>query len=399
MRLVSALLLSTVALAQWPQWRGPQRDGSVAPAPVKWPAHLKPLWKTAVGNGYSSPVLDGRQLYVHTRRADDEVVSQIDAASGKILWQKAYPAPFKQNQYAMQQPKGPFSTPLVHAGRLYTYGVSGALSCWNIKDGALVWRREWPGDTSKLFTGTAMSPIIEGGLLIVHVGDDRGGSVLALDPATGRERWEWKGDGPGYASPVAGTFGGLRQIVTITDRSVIALEAASGKLLWSLSWKDEWNENIPTPLIVRDTVVLSGVRKPTTAVRPRLSDGKWTAEEVWRNADVSMYMSSPVLDGGRVCGLSAKQKGQFFCLDGATGKTVWTTAGRTAEQAALLSAGNFLLLLTNDGILTVARKHAPAMEQVVRYKVAESATFSHPVVTATRVFVKDADTLHAWSVE
>jgi outer membrane protein assembly factor BamB len=112
-----------------------------------------------------------------------------------------------------------------------------------------------------------------------------------------------------------------------------------------------------------------------------------------------MYMSSPVVDGSRVCGLSAKQKGQFFCLDATSGKPVWTTSGRMAEQAALVSAGNFLLLLTNDGNLTVARKQSPELQQVARYKVAESATFSHPVITATRVFVKDSDSLHAWSVE
>jgi outer membrane protein assembly factor BamB len=187
--------------------------------------------------------------------------------------------------------------------------------------------------------------------------------------------------------------------VTLTDRSVIALDPGSGKLLWSLPWKDEWNENIPTPLVVRDTIILSGVRKPTIAVRPRLDGGKWVPEEVWRNAAVSMYMSSPVLDGGRVCGLSAKQKGQWVCLDAASGKAVWMSEGRRAEQASLASAGNFLVLLASDGQLTVIRKQAPAFEPVAQYKVADSPTFSHAIVTRDRVFIKDADSLSAWGLD
>ena len=107
--------------------------------------------------------------------------------------------------------------------------MTGILSAWRVADGTLAWRKDFSTsvDTSKLFCGTAMSPLIEGGRSIVQVGSDvHGGRVMALDPATGAERWTWR-PGPGYASPIAFTRGGVRQIVTLTNQSIVGLDAKS----------------------------------------------------------------------------------------------------------------------------------------------------------------------------
>ena len=147
--------------------------------------------------------------------------------------------------------KGPNSTPLVAGSRLFTLGVTGILTAWNIADGTIAWRQDYSSsiDTSKLFCGTAMSPMLEGGSLIVQVGSDvHGGRVLALDPATGKERWAWKGLGPGYASPLAVTIGGVRQIITLTNGSIVGIDAANGASLWSIPFQDDWHENIVSPL-------------------------------------------------------------------------------------------------------------------------------------------------------
>jgi outer membrane protein assembly factor BamB len=159
-------------------------------------------WRTDVGEGYSSPVVAGGRVFVHSRRDPEDVVSAIDLASGKVAWQQKY-ATFNKNQYAVQMAKGPHATPLVLGNRIITLGAMGVLSAWNTQTGTLLWRKDFSTDvdTSKLFTGTAASPLAEGGSVIVQVGSDvHGGRVMALDPQSGAERWTWRGKRPGYAS-------------------------------------------------------------------------------------------------------------------------------------------------------------------------------------------------------
>jgi outer membrane protein assembly factor BamB len=345
-------------------------------------------------------VVAGGAIYVHTREGAEEFATRLDAATGKIAWRVKYAAPFEKNQYALQMSKGPHSTPLVAGGRLYTLGATSILSCFDIRDGRVLWRKDFSRqvDTSKLFTGAAMSPVLESGLVMVHIGDDRGGAMTAFDAATGQEKWSLKGDGPGYASPIVIELEGKRQLVTLTDRSIISVDVASGKLLWTLPYKDEWIENIVSPVGYRDTIIFSGVRKPTTAVRVKRTEDRWSADVVWVNNDVSMYMSSPVLDGDYLYGFSAKKKGQFVCLDARTGKTVWATQGREGINASVTAAGDALLILTEAGDLIVARKSTKGFEQLSRYTVAESATYPHPVVLNHQILVKDQNSLTLWQV-
>jgi outer membrane protein assembly factor BamB len=216
--LCGVLSSTTLAVGQeWNQWRGPARDGSVTAAstPNAWPTAWRRLWRTDVGEGYSSPVVAGGRVFVHGRRDPEELVSAIDIASGKVQWQQKYATPFNKNQYAVQMAKGPHATPLVVGNRVITLGAMGVLSAWNTQTGALLWRKDFSADvdTSKLFTGTAASPLAEGGSVIVQVGSDvHGGRVIALDPQTGAERRTWRRNGAGYASPGAFPIGGVRQI-------------------------------------------------------------------------------------------------------------------------------------------------------------------------------------------
>lgn len=397
--LAGAALVVFAAVAQdWPQWRGPARDGVVQGfvAPAAWPKTLQLAWKTPVGGGYSSPVVAGPTAYVHTRQGEEEVVLGLDLETGKIRWRGGYPAPFDKNKYAMAHPKGPHSTPVISGGLLCTLGITAVLSCFDAATGALQWRKDFSPrvDTSRLFTGTAMSPVVDGGRLIAHVGDDRRGELVALDLATGAERWRWQGDGPGYASPLVVELGGVRQVVTLSNKAVFGIAADSGKLLWRFPFPDEWNENIVTPILFEGTLIVSGVRKPAQALR--VAGG--TAQSVWQNADIALYMNTPVLDGGRLFGLSTKRKGQFFCLDARTGATLWSSVGRAAENAAVVSAGPFLLWLTSDAELMVTAKNAARFEPLARYKVADSPTWAHPVVVGRRILIKDAASLALWRV-
>lgn len=392
------------SLAQdWMQWRGPNRDGTLngLVAPKAWPKELKPVWKTPIGSGYSSPVTAQGRAYVHVRQGEQEVVSCLDLTTGKIFWSTSYPALFTNNQYATSMDKGPRATPIFYAGKLYTLGATTILSCFDAKTGELKWRKDYSAKTdfSKLFTGAGMSPMIEDGNLIVHVGDDRKGWLIAFDAETGKEKWTHEGDGPGYASPIVIELEGTRQIVTLTDKSAIGVEASSGKLLWSMPFPDEWIENIVTPVIYKKMLILSGVRKSTMAIRVIKNGDNWTTEKVWENKDLPMYMSSPVLNDKYLFGFSNRRSGQFFCLDANTGTALWQTDGREGKNAALLTAGDLLFLLTDEGKLTIAKNNPKAFEPVAQYSVGESSTWAHPIFFGKNILIKDNSSLALLSFE
>jgi outer membrane protein assembly factor BamB len=319
-----------------------------------------------VGEGFSSPVVSNGRVFVHSRRDPEEIVTAIYLTTGKVAWQQRYVSEFKKNQYATQMAKGPNSTPIVVGSRLITLGVTGILTAWNIRDGSVAWRNDYSAsiDTSKLFCGTSMSPMIQNGSLIVHVGSDvHGGRVRAPDPATGKERWSSKGLGPGYASPVAVTVDNVRQIITMTDSSIIGIDATNGSPLWSIPFPDDWHENIVTPIWTGSALIVSGVRQGSHAYALARAGGIWQPKQLWRNADVTMYTASPVFAKGVIYGLSNKRRGQFVALDAESGTVKWATEGRDGNHAAILHTDEHLLLLTDDGVLIVARRTPDAFKE------------------------------------
>ena len=391
-----------VQAEDWPQWRGPRRDGTISSstAPATWPEQLKLRWKVTVGGGHSSPILANGRIFVFTRQQGNEVVSSIDSASGKIDWQQSYAAPYTMNPAAERHGPGPKSTPVAADGRLYTFGISGILTCWDAVTGAVRWRKEFAKQyrqTSPLY-GTAMSPVVDGKLVIAHVGGHDDGALTAFDTASGEVRWRWAGDGPAYASPIVVDLGGVRQVVTETQNNIAAVSAVSGKLLWEIPFTTEYVQNIPTPLFEHGVLIFSGLSKGIFGIRANVNGGKWSAETVWRNSDLSMYMSSPVAEGDLLFGFSQYKKGQFFCADARSGATRWTSPPRQGDNAAFLISGEHLILLKDDAELIIARVTATAFEPLRHYTVADSPTWAHPLVLKNGVVIKDATTLSLWAV-
>jgi outer membrane protein assembly factor BamB len=389
---------ASLVAQDWAQWRGPARDGTVPAAalPSAWPSAVTRIWRVDVGEGYSSPVIGGGRVFVHSRRDPEEIVTAVNLESGAVMWQQKYAAPFAKNQYAVRMAKGPNSTPVVAGAHLYSLGVTGILSAWRVADGSLAWRKDFSSlvDTSKLFCGTAMSPIIEDAALIVQVGSDvHGGRVLALDPASGAERWSWQGAGPGYASPIAFSAGGTRQIVTLTNQSIVGIDAARGTTLWSVPFPDEWHENIVTPVWTGTQLIVSGVRQGTQAFALSNAGGKWQATPVWKNADITMYMSAPVSADGTLYGISNKRKGQFVALDEKSGAVRWATDGREGEHASILLTPSHVMFLTNGGDLVVARRDPAKFAQERRIDIAESETWALPAFVTGGLVVRDAQAL------
>ena len=384
------------AATDWPQWRGPNRDGSVLAAlPAQWPEALKKRWEIPVGAGHASPVVSGNRVVVIARQGDEEIVRALDLASGKEIWRAAYPAPYTVNSAALSHGAGPKSTPAIAGGRVFTLGISGILSAFDLATGKLIWRIPAPAVLPQY--GAATSPLVDAANVIVHVGGYENGALTSFDAATGKPRWQWKGDGPGSGSPIVATLGGVRQVIAQTQKILVGLNAATGALLWQLPFTDDFYQNAFTPIVFQDLLINAGIDAPLSAIRPKRDGGKWIAETAWTNPQTPMFMSSPVLIGGTIYGLTMRSRGQFVAIDAKSGKTLWNTQGREGENASMLGSPAWLLASTTDGILVVARANPQKYEEVRRYQIAQSATWAHPAITSRSIIVKDVDKLICWS--
>jgi outer membrane protein assembly factor BamB len=389
-----AVLLAVAWAEDWPQWRGLHRDGVAVgfEEPKAWPEKLTLKWKVEVGEGHSSPVVADGKIYVHTRQGDREVLTALRPDNGRTIWQEGYAAPYTVNPAASRHGKGVKSTPVVEDGRVFTFGIAGALSCFDARTGKPQWRKEFGSPDF----GVATSPVVDHGLVIVHVGGNTQGALTAFDAATGAEKWSWKGDGPAYASPIVVDLAGTRQVVTQSRNNIGGVAAATGDLLWKIPYTTQYTQNIVTPAVYRDTLIFSGIGNPVIGVKVLKHGSEWTTETVWQNKDFSMYMSSPVVGGDLLFGFTERKRGQFFCLKAGDGATLWTSEGRQADNAAIVAASSVLLILTPDANLIVARQSAKAFELLRKYSVADSPTWAHPVVLGRGILIKDATNLALW---
>jgi len=402
-RIAALILAAAVSLSaqsrssDWPQWRGPNRDGAIASfsPPRAWPDTLTRKWKIDVGLGYASPILVGNRVYIFSRRADNEVLAAIDAETGRELWTRSYAAPFTLNPAAARHEKGPKSTPTFANGLVYTLGMTGIVTAFNAADGAPRWHTAAP--PQQPLYHTAMSPLVDRGMTIVHVGGHDKGALTAFDAATGAVKWQWTGDGPSYGSPIAADLGGTRQVIVLTQENIVGVAEATGELLWQRRFATEYQQNAITPILYGDTIVVSGLEKPVTAFRAVKRGAQWVTENAWENSEVALYMTNAVIARDTLFGMSHKNSGQFFALDAKTGKTLWKSAPRQAANTALLSSGDLLFMLKDDGELIVAKASPTAFEPVKRYTVADSATWAQPTIAGNRIFIKDTNSLALWT--
>ena len=399
------LLTATMNLKaqEWPQWRGPSRDGVVGSSVQRtsWPESLTQKWAVDVGLGHSAPVVSGGKIYQFSRQGEEEVVSCLDPDSGNILWRQSYAAPYRMNSAATSHGKGPKSTPVVANGRLYTFGISGILSCFDAATGELKWQKDFADQfpaTSPLY-GAAMSPLVDDGVLIAHVGGPGKGALTAFTADTGEIQWSWTGDGPGYTSPIVVELNGVPQIVTQSEEHIVGIAFATGELLWSLPFETAYVQNIVTPVVHNGNLIFSGLDKGIFAVKVTQTDSTWKTEKVWETNEHSMYMSSPVLVGDLMFGMSHKRRGQFFCINARSGESHWVSDGRQGDNATILYAGDVLVLLTTNAELMVAKATDESFDVIRQYSVAESPTWAHHVVRGNGVLVKDESTLAFWTLK
>lgn len=388
------LLVTGFVFAQdWPQWRGPGRDGKVKDfaAPKEWPDELTLKWKIAVGLGDSTPALVGDKLYVFTRQGEEEVILCLEARSGKELWKEKYAA------IAVTGPPsrhpGPRSSPAVAAGKVVSIGVGGVLSCLDAATGKVLWRKDpFPEVVPQFFT--AMSPLIVDGMAIAHLGGKDNGAIIAYDLDTGNVTWQWTEEGPEYSSPCLLTVEGTKQIVTLTEKSIVGIGVADGKLLWQIPFVPERRAyNAATPIVDGDTVIYTGAGRGTKAVKIEKQADGFAATELWSNAEVAVQFNTPVLKDGFLFGLS--DRGNLFCIDSKGGQTAWLDPAQTDRGgfAAIVDVGPVILALPSSSELIVIRPDGKEYTELARIKMSEKAVYAHPVIAGNRIFIKDEDSL------
>ncbi len=444
------IILGSQAFSQnWPQWRGTNRDGHVKDfeVPKTWPNELSKIWSVKVGAGISSPIVKDGRVYLLTREGDDETALCLNLKNGEVVWRQSYVSPFYANPQASSKRlfpasrgNGPFATPIVYNDRLYTLGVDRILSCFDANTGKINWQNHYfktegpketvyecppcgcseddktfeaPGtcsacqmeygvmgfETSAVqvgnYYGAVCSPIIVGDLGVVHVGNGEQGTMIAFDLESGKTKWEWKGPAMASSSPVFVELHNTRQLVTMTRLSVVGVSAQNGELLWTFPL--ESNAQIITPVLFEDIIIFATYRGPTIAIRPSKNENTWSVKEVWKNTDMTVWTSSFVLDGPDLYGFFYSKRGQFGSIDARTGEVIWTSEGRQGLAAAMLDIGDHLMAIRNDGQLFVLAK-GDSFHSLVRYSVAESPTWAHPVIWGTNILIKDESNLTLWQL-
>jgi outer membrane protein assembly factor BamB len=397
--LAGAFLFDAKLKAQdWPQWRGPNRDGAVSSfrEPSTWPDSLKQQWRIEVGLGYATPLLVGDRLFVFTRQGENEVMMAIEAASGKVIWRTSYAAPFSMNSATSRHGAGPKSTPTFANGRVFSLGMTNIVTAFDAATGKQLWQK--PATKAQPMYHTAMSPIVDRDVMFVHVGGPGDAALTAFDVANGNVRWTWTGDSPAYGSPIVVDLAGTRQLVTFTHQSLIGVAVATGELLWRRPFKTPSDTTSQTPILFGDTIIQNGRDNGVTAFRVSRRNGAWATDDVWQTKDVSLYMTNGIVANGVLYGLSHLNSGQYFGLDLATGQVLWKSAPRQAENAAMVRAGETILALEDDGELVVMRPSRTEMTVVKRYDVADSQTWAQPTIAGSRVYVKDVSQLTLWTL-
>lgn len=330
-------------LADWPQWRGENRDARATDfkAPKTWPKELTQKWKVTVGEGVATPALVGDKLYVFSREQGNEVARALSAADGKELWQDKYESLGATGPAGSFS--GPRSSPAVANGKVVTVGVRGMISCLDAATGKKLWRKDefqaWPG----FFPSS--SPMIVNGLAIAQLGGKDNGALVAYDLTSGEQKWKWSGPSPAYASPVLMNVGGSKLIIAQTESKLVAVDAADGKLAWESAGAPQGGGgagggpgggagggggggrgmggprayNAATPIVDGQTIITAG--RGVKALKFEKEGDKIVAKELWNNPDKSVQFNTPAIKAGMLYGLAPNN--ELYCVNAKDGKTAW----------------------------------------------------------------------------
>ena len=370
----------------WPDWRGPGRDGHVPRLPARLPATTKFVWKKAAMNGGLAGLsISGERLILAERDFGEEhdVYRCLNADNGELLWRVEFPARGK-----LDYGQSPRATPVIHAGKAYLLSAFGGLRCVNLTTGKVIWERQLPREfKARLPTwGMCSTPLVVDDLVIVNPGGANA-SLAALDCATGRTRWTTPGSPAAYSAFICGEFGMRRQIVGYDQRSLGGWDVKTGKRLWQLVPRTEGDFNVPTPIAVNGGVLVSTENNGTRLYRFDES-GRIIPKPAAEFAELSPTTVSPVVTCGRVF---AAHQG-LYCLDLEKGlKPVWHREDEAAgDHATLIADDERLLVITLSGELILLDARADTCAIISRLRIFEDdvEVYCHPALVGTRLYAR-----------
>jgi outer membrane protein assembly factor BamB len=374
----------------WPFFRGPNNNGVSAEAgwTAQWPAAgPKVAWRAEVGIGASSVVVAGSRVVTmgSLKEKDEDVVWCLDADSGKVLWRFVYPSQFDARQFE----GGTASTPTIDGHYVYTLGYLGPVHCLDIEDGRVVWRRHLVEDFGGRYSNWkyAGSPLVTEKLVIFDTGAD-GNSTVALDKTTGRKVWGVGHDLAGYSTPIPFEHPGGRGVLVFKARAMVAHDLASGRELWRIDWRTNYDCNASTPTVLGDKLFIStgyGGRRARGAL---FQLGENEPRQIWVNQDLETRMNSAVVYEGHVYCVSEISGGQLMCCDLRDGQIVWSEPS-FARYGTLMIAHGKLVVLDEQGDLVIADATPAGYHELARARVISGRSWVMPVLANGRIYAKN----------
>jgi len=394
------MLLAFVAVqgaaqsTDWPQWRGPNRDGISKETGLlkSWPANGPTLlWKAkGAGNGYSSFAVANGKLYTMGLRGDREFIVAFDVTTGKELWATQHGSAFRNDRG-----DGPRGTPTVDGDRLYALGGNGDLSSLDVRTGKVLWSKnvlkEFGGSNTRW--GISESPLVIGDKVLVNAGGPNA-SIVALKKSDGSVIWKSQSDEAGYSSAIPLNVNGSTQVVFFTGARALGLDLKDGKLLWDYTRPSNNVANVATPIARANRVFVSSDYGTGGGVVEIKADNK--AQEIYFTKEMRNHHSSSVLVGDYLYGFSSAI---LTAMKFDTGEIAWRD--RSIGKGSLIYADGRLYCFSENGVVGLVEASPAGYKEVGRFRIPQDSlpTWTHPVVSGGRLFLRDQDTIYAFDVK
>ena len=370
----------------WPQWRGPNRDGVSGETGLltEWPAGgPNLLWEAACGPGYSSFGKVGKRVLTMMQDGADEAVVCWNADTGQEFWRFHYAC-----SYYSDQGNGPRSTPTVDGDFVYAVGATGVFHCLKLENGEKVWRHDLLQEfgARNLQWGVSFSPLVEGNLVVTNPGGPNGNSIAAFDKQDGKLAWKNLDDPAGYSSPIAATLAGRRQIVFFTGTAVVGVSLENGHELWRYPWETSYGANVATPIVLNQYVFISsGYGKGCAVLRPEAWKG-YRVDRVYESNQMRNHFSSSLYFKEHLYGFD---EDRLICMEFRTGKVRWKERG--FKKGSLLIADGHLIVLGEYGELAVAEATPDGFRPKSSCRISKTKCWTVPVFADGKLYVRDEE--------
>jgi outer membrane protein assembly factor BamB len=389
------LIYSTLNAADWPQYRGPNHDGS-SPEKIQqvWPKDGPPVvWKAPLGPSFGSFAVSGGKAFCFIQRGvdgkDKEVAVAFDAVTGKEVWS----VPLGEATYDKQGGDGPRSTPTVDGKRVYFLGAYQILTCLDADTGKQIWQHDLVSE----FGGTiiswknAASPVMDGELIFVNAGG-AGQALLAFNKVDGKVAWKTEDDKPTHSSPVPATIHGVRQVIFFTQKGLVSVNPQTGRVLWRHPFPFK-TATASSPIVSGDVVYCSAAYGVGAgACRITKTGETFAAAELWRKSgDLMNHWTTPVCKDGYLYGIYGHGKtadAPLKCVEIATGKEMWSQSGFGGGGATILVGGN-VLVQSDRGPLVLVEATPQSYKEIARCQVFGGQCWTMPVVSNGRIYARN----------